>query len=68
LTILDEVELAVQINGKVRDRIVVPRTMSNEEVEQAALASDRVQKHLSGGQSVRKAIVVPGRIVNLIIK
>ncbi|GAB7386610.1 leucine--tRNA ligase [Bacillaceae bacterium] len=63
--VLDEVEIAVQVNGKVRDRIVVPAGAGKEEIEKIVLASPRVQEHL-GGKTVRKVIVVPGRLVNIV--
>jgi leucyl-tRNA synthetase len=62
----DEFEMVVQVNGKLRDRIVVPADISREAMEQLALASPRVQAHLQG-KSPRKVIVVPGRLVNIVV-
>ena len=62
----DTIEVVVQINGKVRDRLLVaPGTASNT-LEQQALALDTIQKWLDG-KSVRKVIVVPDKLVNVVI-
>ncbi|MGI3184700.1 leucine--tRNA ligase [Nioella aestuarii] len=60
------VTLPIQINGKRRSEITVPKDMAKEEVEKIALADDAVVKALAGGQP-KKLIVVPGRIVNVVI-
>ncbi len=62
----DETELAVQICGKVRGRIMVPASLNKEETERFVLADDRVQGILAG-KAVKKVIVVPGRIVNIVV-
>lgn len=62
----DVITLIVQVNGKVRDKIEVPADVSQEDAEQAALASDKVQGWLEGA-TVRKVIVVPGRLVNIVV-
>lgn len=59
------VEVGVQVNGKVRDRIKVIATASKEEMEKAALASEKVQKYLDGCE-IKKIIVVPARIISII--
>ena len=61
-----EVELPVQVNGKVRDRIVVPKDAPTAEVEAAVLGRARVQEFL-GGRPVRKIVVVPGKLVNIVV-
>lgn len=61
----DSVELGVQINGKVRDRISVPTNASREDIEKAALASAKVQRSMEGLQ-IKKIIVVPGRMVSIV--
>ncbi len=61
----DVITLAVQINGKVRGRIVVPATVSQETAREQALAHPNVSRHLEG-LTVRKVIYVPGRIVNIV--
>jgi leucyl-tRNA synthetase len=63
----DTVELAVQINGKVRDRVVVAKDASAAEVLAAAKALPGVAKYLEG-QTIVKEVVVPGRLVSLVVK
>jgi leucyl-tRNA synthetase len=59
-------ELVVQVNGKVRDRFEVDADLPESELVARALASPRVQAHLNGAE-VRKTIVVPGKLVNLVL-
>jgi leucyl-tRNA synthetase len=61
----DEVEMIVQINGKVRDKIVVPADLPDDRAKEIALASSRIQEHLAGKQPV-KVIHVPGKLVNIV--
>ena len=61
----DEVTIAVQVNGKLRDTMTAPRGISREDAEALALASPKVQSQLGGG-SPRKVIVVPDRLVNIV--
>jgi len=63
----DSMELAVQINGKVRGRITVPREAGEDEIRRQALAEPRVAEELDGKQ-VAKLIVVPGRLVSLVVR
>jgi leucyl-tRNA synthetase len=63
----DEIELAVQINGKVRSRILVPAGASEEDIRQRALAEEKVKAGLDGKQ-VTQVRVVPGRLVNIVVK
>ena len=62
----DMIELPIQINGKVRDHIVVPAGAGRQEVERAALDDPRIRKYLDG-KTVRKVIVVPQKLVNLVV-
>ncbi|MCE9612996.1 MAG: leucine--tRNA ligase [Lentisphaerae bacterium] len=62
----DEVEIAVQINGKVRDRLTVPTGLDAKALEALALASPVVQRYLDG-KTVRKVIVVPGKLINVAV-
>ena len=62
----DEVEMVVQINGKVREHITVDVTLSKEEVAEQALADARVQA-LIAGKTVRKTIVVPKKLINFVV-
>jgi leucyl-tRNA synthetase len=64
--VLDEIELPVQVNGKVRGTIRVPREADVKALEAAALASDGVKKLLEG-KTVKKLIAVPGKIVNVVV-
>ena len=63
----DEVELVVQVNGKLRGSITVAKTMAKEAIEQHAVAQPFVQKFLEDGASVRKIIVVPNKLVNIVV-
>src|SRR5690554_2389982 len=62
----DSVILAVQVNGKLRGTIEAPADAAREAIERQALAEPNVMKFIAGGQ-VRKVIVVPGRIVNIVV-
>ena len=59
-------ELVVQVNGRVRDRLVVPSGLADEELVERAKASERVQTHLDG-KEIRQTVVVPGKLVNLVV-
>jgi len=61
----EHIDIGVQINGKVRDRISVNRNASQKEMEEIALASEKVQHHLQGLE-IKKVIVVPGRMISLV--
>jgi leucyl-tRNA synthetase len=61
----DEVDIVLQVNGKVRDRIKLPLDATNADLETAALANEKVRKAL-GSQSVRKVVVVPNKLVNVV--
>ena len=63
----EEVEIAVQVNGKLRTRLTVAADSSEEAVRQLALADEKVRAALDGKQVV-KAIVVPGKLVNIVVK
>lgn len=65
LTVESTVEIPVQIMGKNRAKITVPRGLSKDELEAAALANERIQELLEG-KTVRKVIVVPDRLVNIV--
>ena len=62
----DEITLVVQVNGKVRDRLMVAAGTPDDELERLALAARRVQPHLEG-KSVRKVVVVPNKLVNIVV-
>jgi leucyl-tRNA synthetase len=62
----DEVELVVQVNGKLRGSIRVPKAADRAAIEQLARANPNVQRFVAG-QNVKKVVVVPGRLVNLVV-
>ncbi|MDD3927323.1 MAG: class I tRNA ligase family protein, partial [bacterium] len=61
----DEITIVVQINGKVRDKMTVESGISEEDLKEAALSLERTAKFLDG-LTVRKVVVVPGRLVNIV--
>jgi leucyl-tRNA synthetase len=61
----DVIELPVQVDGKLRDRLVVTPETPAEEIERLALASDHVQRYLAG-RPPAKVIQIPGRLVNVV--
>ena len=65
LLVEDEVTIAVQHKGKLRDTLTVPKGASKETLEELALASDKVQRSIDGAE-IRKVIVVPDRLVNIV--
>ncbi|NPB05290.1 MAG: class I tRNA ligase family protein [Aquificae bacterium] len=64
---VEEVEIPVQVNGKVRAKVVVPVGASQEEVLKAATAHPSVAKHLEG-KELKKVVYVPNRLINLVVK
>jgi leucyl-tRNA synthetase len=63
----EEVEIPVQVNGKLRGRVVVPADATEEFVLERALADEKVKAAIAGKQIVKK-IYVPGKMVNLVVK
>ena len=61
----DEITLVLQVNGKVRDRIVVPAGISEEEARKTALESEAIKRALEG-KAPRQVIYVKGRLVNIV--
>jgi leucyl-tRNA synthetase len=62
----DSIELVVQVNGKLRSKIHVPVDADNDAIENIALNDERIQINIKD-KTVRKVIVVPGRLVNLVV-
>jgi leucyl-tRNA synthetase len=62
----DLVEIVIQVNGKLRGRISVAADADNDSVGALALADPNVQRFI-GDQEIRKTIVVPGRLVNIVV-
>ena len=63
----DEVEIVLQINGKVRDKLLIPAAMGREEMEKAALMQPKVAD-LTEGKTIVKVICVPKKLVNIVVK
>lgn len=61
----NEIEVALQVMGKVRSKINVPKDITKEELEETALADEKLQEWLEG-KTIRKVIVVPGKLVNVV--
>ena len=61
----DEIEIVIQVMGRVRSRINVPKDISKEQLEQLALEDETIQQWIEG-KTVRKVIVVPGKLVNIV--
>ena len=64
---LTDFTLVVQVNGKVRDKITVDESMGKEEMEQTALASEKIKEY-TDGKTIVKVIVVPKKLVNIVVK
>jgi leucyl-tRNA synthetase len=62
----DRIDLVVQVNGKLRDRIQVPADAAEETIRAAALDAENVARHTEG-KDIRKVIVVPGKLVNVVV-
>ena len=65
--VLDEIEVIVQINGRIKDKLVVPRDTDKEKLEELARSSAKVQLACEG-KTIVKAIVIPGKLVNFVAK
>ena len=63
----DSVEIVVQINGKVKEKLVVAADADKQELEKIALENDRI-KHLLDGKTVVKVVAVPGRLINIVVR
>jgi leucyl-tRNA synthetase len=66
LLVEDTLEIPVQVNGKLRDKILVPAQATPQEMEAAALKAEKAQPYLEG-KTIKKVIVVPGRLVNIVV-
>jgi leucyl-tRNA synthetase len=63
----DQITVVVQVNGKVRDQVVAPADVAEEQLKQMALASERVKKFMDG-KTVQRVIVVPQKLVNIVVR
>ncbi len=66
LLIEDEIEMPVQVNGKLREKIVVKKDATQPEIEAIAKAAPKVAEAIAG-KEIKKLIVVPGRLVNIVV-
>ena len=66
LLIEDEVEVVIQVNGKVRDRMKMSILATEEEMKTAALANLKIQR-FTAGKTIRKIVVVPRKLVNIVV-
>jgi leucyl-tRNA synthetase len=66
LTKADEIEVPVQVNGKLRAKLTVPAEIGNDELEKRALADAKVKEQIAG-KTVKKVIVVPRKLVNIVV-
>jgi leucyl-tRNA synthetase len=64
--VADEIELVLQVNGKLRGNMRVAKDLDRVQIEKLAMQNANVQKHV-GGQPVKKVVVVPGRLVNVVV-
>ena len=63
----DQITVVVQVNGKLRDQVIVPIDIDEEVLKQMALSSERVKKFMDG-KAVQRVIVVPRKRVNIVVK
>jgi leucyl-tRNA synthetase len=63
----EEITLVVQVNGKLRDRLTVPASVTEDEAKRLVLESQKVKPHIEGKQ-IAQVVYVPGRLVNLVVK
>ena len=66
-TVDDEIEIVVQINGKIRDKMNVPADIDRAGLEAVAMESERIRE-LTEGKTIVKVIAVPGKLVNIVVK
>ena len=63
----DEVEIAIQVNGKIKNKIMIAADLSEEEIKTAALEDSSI-KAITEGKTIVKVIVIKGRLVNIVVK
>lgn len=61
----DEIEIVIQVNGKVRAKVTIPRDMDKEQLEPLALANELIKEQLDG-KTIRKVVVIPNKLVNIV--
>ena len=65
--VVNEIEVVVQINGKIRDKIVISPDLSRDEMIDVAMNNDRIKK-LTEGKEIVKCIAVPKKLINIVVK
>ena len=63
----DEVEIAIQVNGKIKNKIMVASSLDEEGIKSASLADEKIKASI-GDKTVVKVIVIKGRLVNIVVK
>jgi len=63
----EEITMVIQVNGKLRSRITVPADASDEEIKEGALSDEKARKWIEG-KEIKKVIVVPKKLVNVVVK
>ena len=63
----DEIEIVVQINGKIKDKLMIPAGLDKDGTQEAAMNTEKI-KGLIEGKNVVKVIAVPGKLVNIVVK
>lgn len=66
-TVDDEIEIVVQVNGKIRDKMMVAAGLDRDALQETALNSEKI-KNLTDGKTIVKVIAVPGKLVNVVVK
>ena len=66
LVVDEEVTVVIQVNGKLRSKMVLPKDLPQEEVKQKALTDEKIQKWITG-KEIRRVIVVPNKLVNIVV-
>ena len=66
-TVDDEVEIVVQVNGKIKDKLMISAGLDKDGTLEAAMASEKI-KNLIDGKTIVKTIAVPGKLVNIVVK
>ncbi len=63
---VDEVEMVIQVNGKLRGKIMVAKSLTKDEIEAMAKENVNVQKFIEG-QAIKKMVVVPNKLINIVV-
>ena len=66
-TVDDEIEIVIQVNGKIREKMMIPAELDKESTEKTVMESD-IAAEITNGKTVVKVITVPGKLVNIVVK